>query len=58
MFSKIRKGLKKFMNEKIEACKEIISNDQNRLILGLVILGTGIGLGSALIISAYIHVQV
>ena len=58
MFSKIRKGLKKFMNDKIEACKEIISNDQNRLILGLVILGTGIGLGSALIVSAYIHVPV
>lgn len=58
MFSKIRKGLKKFMNEKIEVCKEMISNDQNRLISGLVILGTGIGLGSALIVSAYIHVQV
>ena len=27
-------------------------------ILGLVILGTGIGLGSALIVSAYIHVPV
>lgn len=59
MFSKIRKELKKFVDEKIEICKEVISNDQNRLTLGIVLIGCGIGLacfGGGLITSAYIHV--
>lgn len=53
MFRKLRKGIKKFMNEKIETCKEILSNAQNRLIVGLIFLG----LGGGLIASAYIHVN-
>ena len=54
MFQKLRKGLKKFMNDKIEVCKEMFSNDQNRLTIGIVIIGLGIGL----VASAYIHVPV
>lgn len=55
MFKKIGKGIKRFMTEKVEACKEILSSAQNRLVLGLVILGAGIGIGGGLIASAYIH---
>lgn len=46
------KGIKKFVDNKIQACKEILSSAQNRLILGLI--ATGLGLG--LIASAYIQV--
>ena len=49
------KGLKRFMNEKVQACKDVLSSAENRLILGLIFLGTGIGLGGGLIASAYIH---
>lgn len=54
MLSKIRKGIKNFMEEKIQKCEEILSNAQNRLIIGLVILGAGIGIGGGFIASAYI----
>lgn len=53
--SKIRnfgKGIKKFVDNKIQACKEILSSAQNRLILGLIVTGLGLGL----IASAYIQV--
>ena len=50
------KGIKKFVTDKIQECKEILSSAQNRLILGLMILGIGIGLGGGLISSAYIKV--
>ena len=59
MLRKIRKGFKKFVDKKIEACKEVISNDQNRLTLGIVLIGFGVGvacLGGSLITSAYMHV--
>lgn len=58
MKNKIRslgKGIKKFVDGKIQACKEILSSAQNRLILGLILAGVGIGLGGGLIASAYIH---
>lgn len=61
MFDKIRKfgkRAKKYMNEKIEACKDFLSNDKNRLIVGLIIFGTGVGLGGGLIASVYIRVPV
>lgn len=48
MFNKIKnvgKRVKKYMEEKVEACKEFIRDDKNRLIMGLVILGAGLGLG-------------
>lgn len=51
------KNIKRFMDEKIKACEEILSNAQNRLILGFVIVGLGVGLGGGLITSAYITVS-
>lgn len=44
------------MDERVEACKEYLSTRENRFNVGLVIFGLGVGLGSALMISAYIHV--
>ena len=55
MIRKIGKGIKKFVSEKVQACKEILSSAQNRLTLGLIILGAGIGIGGGLITSAYIQ---
>ena len=49
------KRIKRFMNKKVQACKDVLSSAENRLILGLIFLGTGIGLGGGLIASAYIH---
>ena len=46
------KGIKKFVSDRIQECKEILSSAQNRLILGLVLLGIGGGLVS----SAFIKV--
>ena len=54
---KIGKGIKGFVDNKIEACKEILLEAQNRLNLGLIIFGIGIGLGGGLIASAYIRVM-
>ena len=54
---KIGKGIKGFVDNKIEACKDILLEAQNRLILGLIIFGIGIGLGGGLIASAYIRVM-
>lgn len=48
----ILKEVKRFVDKKIEACKELMVNPQNRLIIGLVLVGTGLGL----IAAAYIHV--
>lgn len=56
ILSKTRKGIKKFVEEKIEACKEILSSAQNHPTLGLMIFGVGVGLGGALILSAYMKV--
>lgn len=53
MFNILRKagrGIKKFMSEKINTCKEILSSAQNRLVIGLVMIGTGVGF----VVSAYI----
>lgn len=58
MFSKIGKGIKKFMSDRVEVCKEIIqSNGQVRITTGLIVIAVGIGVvcvGGALIASAYI----
>lgn len=54
---KIGKWIKGLVDNKIEACKEILLEAQNRLILGLTIFGIGIGLGGGLIASAYIRVM-
>lgn len=50
------KGIKKFMNDKLQACGVILSSAQYRLIVGLIIFGLGIGLGGGLIASAFIVV--
>ena len=47
MFKKIGKGIKRFMTEKVEACKEILSSAQNRLVLGLIFVGLGGGLSAS-----------
>lgn len=39
---KFLKGVKKFMQEKIEAAKEVISSPLNRFIVGSAILGLGV----------------
>ena len=44
MFRKVRKGIKKFVNEKVQACKEILSSDKNRKILGIIVASIGVGL--------------
>ena len=49
----IGKGIKNFMNDKIQACKEVLSSAQNRLILGLILLG----LGGGFVASAFIRVS-
>ena len=50
---KIGKGIKGFANNKIQTCKDILSEAQNRLILGLILLG----LGGGLVASAYIRIM-
>lgn len=50
------RNIKKFITEKMKACEEILSCAQNRLILGFIILGAGVGIGGGLIVSAYIRV--
>lgn len=60
MFEKIKKGLKgvkRYMEEKVQMCKEMLRDAQNRLIVGLVILGAGVGIGGGLIASAYIRIS-
>ena len=60
MLEKIKKGLKgvkRYMEEKVQMCKEMLRDAQNRLIFGLVILGAGVGIGGGLIASAYIRVS-
>ena len=52
ILQKAGRGVKKFMSEKINTCKEILSSAQNRLIIGLVMIGTGVGF----VASAYIRV--
>jgi hypothetical protein len=46
ILQKAGRGVKKF------TCKEILSSAQNRLIIGLVMIGTGVGF----VASAYIRV--
>lgn len=53
ILQKAGRGVKKFMGEKINTCKEILSSAKNRAILGAIIMMTGIGVGGGLLISAY-----
>ncbi len=56
ILKKTGRNIKKFMDDKIKTCKEVLSSAQSRLIAGIIIMGTGMGLGGGLIISAYVHV--
>jgi len=47
---KFLKGVKKFMREKIEAAKDVISNPLNRFIIG----STAIGFGVAMVATCFI----
>lgn len=51
MLRKIGKGIKKFVSEKVQVCKEILSSDKNRKVLGIIVTSIGIGLFA----SGYIH---
>ncbi|MDO5540823.1 MAG: GTP-binding protein [Eubacteriales bacterium] len=51
VIKKVGRGIKEFMDEKIKTCKEILSSAQNRLIVGFVMVGAGVGF----IASAYIR---
>lgn len=49
---KVGKGIKKFVDKKIQAVKDIITDDKNRLILALFMIGSGAGL----LVSVYVKV--
>lgn len=55
-FIQLGKGIKRVMDNKMQAYKEVLSSAHNRLIVGWILLGLGIGLGGGLIASAYITV--
>lgn len=48
ILQKAGRGVKKFMSEKINTCKEILSSAQNRAILGAIVMMTGIGVGGTM----------
>lgn len=53
MFNKIKKGLKevkRYMDKKVQMCKDVLSSRTNRAIAGMILGGLSIGL----IASAYI----
>lgn len=50
----IGKGIMKIVDERIQAVRIVLSSAQNRLIMGLIIFGLGVGLGGGLIASAYL----
>lgn len=57
MLSKIKnfgKRVKAYMNDKVEQVRNILSNNTNRKILGVIIIGSGLGIGGGLLISGYI----
>lgn len=56
VFVKVGENIKKNMDTKIETLKEVLSDRQNRLVVGTIILSMGIGIGGGLIASAYVQV--
>lgn len=61
MFRKVIEEVKGYMSKKAEVvvesiqfCRDILNNKSYRITLGLTIMGVGIGVGGALIASAYI----
>lgn len=51
MFGKFRKGISQAMDGPAKVYKEFLVNGQNRLILGLML----VGLGSGLVASGYLR---
>ena len=51
MFGKFRKGINRAMDEPAKVYKEFRAKGQNRLILGLML----VGLGSGLVASGYLR---
>ena len=49
LLRKAGRSIKKVMDRKIKECTEVLSSAQNRLIVGLVMVGAGVGF----IASAY-----
>ena len=56
IFSKATKGVKKMLEIPKEIYNEVINSKEIRLILGLLCMGAGIGIGGALILSAYMKI--
>lgn len=52
----IGKRVLRAMDEVLWTYSEILSNAQNRLILGFIVLGVGVGLGGGLIASSFIRI--
>lgn len=52
VFRKMKSGVKKYMSKTIDACKEVLSNKESRLVVGL----SFIGLGVALTMSVYMKI--
>lgn len=50
IFKKAGKRVKDYMKNKIDICKEVFGDRENRLTLGIIMFSVGIGL----VISAYI----
>ena len=56
MFEKIKnglKGVKRYMDKKVQMCKDMLASRSNRVVAGVIIAGLGVGLGAGLIISGY-----
>ena len=54
MFERLRKGIKKFVDKKVQMCKEVLSSDKNLWTLSWVMVGAGL----CLMISVYTRVGV
>ncbi|SDG64800.1 hypothetical protein [Marvinbryantia formatexigens] len=52
ILKKVGRGIKEFMDEKLRACQELLISAQNRLIIGLVMVGAGAGLIASVYIRA------
>lgn len=57
MIEKIKKGLKgvkRYMDEKVQMCREILAGDKNKLTLGLIMIGVGVAVVASIL--SLIHI--
>lgn len=60
MFKKVKeklKGVKRFMEEKIQVLKDILSSDRSKLTLGFILIGASLGVagvGGGIIASVFV----